>query len=269
MIRASITGIGLAAPGLADWDAARRVLTGEAVYVHAPLVLRPVQALPPAERRRAGPLIRLSIAVAQEAVAQAGVDVTTLASVFASADGDSENLHQICLALASDAPEISPTRFHNSVQNAPSGYWSIAMQSRAPTTTLNGLDTVFATALVEAATQATAEARDVLVIACDFPMPPPLHALHPLPDGAAVALVLAPGDASNSLAALDLALVPSSDAPATALREPGLDALRLSNPALRALPLLCSVARTEDATMVLDLDDVQALQVRIRAGRAR
>mgnify|MGYP002075717815 CR=1 FL=1 len=34
--------------------------------------------------------------------------------------------------FASDDRLISPTRFHNSVHNAPSGYWSIAARSTRP-----------------------------------------------------------------------------------------------------------------------------------------
>jgi hypothetical protein len=268
-MRVSLVGIGIAAPGFEGWEAARRVLGGEAAYVHAPLAMPAVQAMPATERRRAGASTRLAIGVAQQAVAAAGVDLGTLASVFASADGDSDNLHQICLALAGVAPEMSPTRFHNSVQNAASGYWSIAMQSRAPTTTLNGLEGVFATALLEAAAQVVAEGRDVLVIACDLPMPPPLHALHPLAEGAGVALVLRPAAAPGTLAVLDLALVSDPAARATRHDDGALELMRTMNPALRSLPLLRSIARSERATVVLDLDDAQRLQIDVASAPAR
>ena len=47
--------------------------------------------------------------------------------------------------------ELSPTRFHNSVHNAPAGYWSIATQSREPSTSLCRDDESFQAALLEAA----------------------------------------------------------------------------------------------------------------------
>ena len=264
MISVALTGIGIAAPGLRDWETARPVLAGAVRYAHAPLEPRVPEALPPAERRRAGPVTRLAIAVAQEAAAHAGADGTALASVFASADGDGETVHQICTVLATDAPEISPTRFHNSVQNAASGYWSIAMRSRAPTTAVNGLDGVFATALLEAAVQAAIEAREVLLVAYDLPVPPPLHALHPVADGAGVALVLAPAPEPGALATL---VIEVGAGQSTRIAAPALEKLRLSNAPMRALPLLLAVARREDADVVLAVDEANALKVTIHAAR--
>lgn len=263
MIRVALTGIGIAAPGLRDWAAARAVLAGTAPYIHAPLEPRIPEALPAAERRRAGAVTRLAVAVAQEAAAH--TDGTTLATVFASADGDGETVHQICISLATPAPEISPTRFHNSVQNAASGYWSIAMRSHAPTTTLNGLDGVFAGALLEAAVQVTTESREVLVVAYDLPVPAPLHALHPVDEGAGVALVLAPAGAPRRLATLAIELGTGTE---TRMAETALETLRCANPALRALPVLRAVARDTSAAVALPLDDGGALRVTIDAAGA-
>jgi hypothetical protein len=258
MLRVGVTGIGIVAPGLRDWDAARAVLAGAAPYAPAPLEQRSPEALPAAERRRAGALTRLALAVAQEGVGRAGADPTALASVFASADADAENTHHICAALATPAPEISPTRFHNSVQNAPSGYWTIAMQARAGTTSINGLDDVFAAGLMEAAAQAVAERRDVLLVAYDLPAPEPLFGLHPVAAGAAVALVLSPGTAGRRFA---LALV--GGAARTPMESATLERLRLANPALRALPLLAALARPSPASVVLALDEANALALAI------
>jgi hypothetical protein len=266
VIRVALAGIGIAAPGLPDWEAARAVLAGAVRYAPAPLAQRVPGALPAAERRRAGAATRLALAVAQEAVARAGADAASVASVFASADSDAENVHQICLALAGPRPEISPTRFHNSVQNAASGYWSIATGARAPTTTVNGLATVFGGALLEAAVQAALEARAVLLVAYDLPPPPPLQALHPISEPVSAALLLAPPPAAGALATLELALVPG--AADSALADPALERLRLANPAARALPLLAAVARREHARIVLALDEANALEVAVRAGRA-
>jgi hypothetical protein len=269
VIGVALTGIGIAAPGLRDWEAARAVLAGRVPYAHAAFEQRASDALPAAERRRAGPVTRLALAVAQEAAAHAGADGRTLASVFASADGDAENMHQICLSLAGATPEISPTRFHNSVQNAASGYWSIATGSRAPTTTVNGLDTVFAAALLEAAAQAVTEAREVLLVAYDLPLPEPLHALHPIGDATGVALVLAPAPAPKALVALEVELVAGPASAATTLADSALEQLRRGNPAARALPLLAAVAGSADAEIVLALDETNALKVTVRAARPR
>ena len=68
-----IQGLGLLGPGLADWGAARAVLSGELPHVAARTVL-PLPALPPAERRRAGRVIKLALAVGAEALANGRTD---------------------------------------------------------------------------------------------------------------------------------------------------------------------------------------------------
>jgi hypothetical protein len=263
MITVHLAGIGFAAPGLHDWGALRALLAGGARYVPGPLEHAVPDALPAAERRRAGVAVRLAIAVAQEAATHAGADAGSLASVFASSDGDGENLHQMCTSLAGAAPEVSPTRFHNSVQNAASGYWSIAVQCRAPSSTIMGIDGAFAAGLLEASVQAEIERREVLLVSYDLPMPPPLHALHPVGCGAGVAMVLRPQSGAAGLARLSLEPVRASGAELTVMRSPELEALRLANPATRALALLAPIARGEDAMVMLPLDEENALRVQV------
>ena len=68
----------------------RQVLRGEAPYLEAPPVVPAPAALPPAERRRTGQIVKLSLAVGFEAVAASALDPAGLATVFSSsgADGD-------------------------------------------------------------------------------------------------------------------------------------------------------------------------------------
>jgi hypothetical protein len=265
MIEVSIRGIGFIVPGLPDWQATQRVLAGTDAYSGGPLDPPAPDALPSAERRRASLPVRLAIAAAQQAVAAADLDPATLASVFASVDNDGETLHHICHALASTHPEISPTRFHNSVHNAASGYWTIAIHSRAPASMVTGADDVFGAALLEAAVQAHVEARNVLLVAYDVPMPPPLHALHPVATSASLALALAPDRSGRDAARLRIELVRATDLSRMADR--ALEALRLANPVGRALPLLASVARGETGSVVLGLNADNALRVQIDAAR--
>ena len=88
--------------------------------------------------------------------------------------------------------DVSPTRFHNSVHNAPAGYWSIATGARGPSTSLCAHESSFAAGLLEAAIQAHAEATRVLLIAYDLPHPFPLSAVAPVSAPFGVALLLAP-----------------------------------------------------------------------------
>ena len=152
-MRLFVEGIGLLGPGLNGWQASRPALAGRAAYVRAPTVVTASDRLPPAERRRTGIPVKLALAVGYEALTNAGRDAATTATVFTSSGADSDNVHQICEALATREREVSPTRFHNSVHNVAAGYWSIAARSQEPSTSLCCYDASFAAGLLEAAAQ--------------------------------------------------------------------------------------------------------------------
>ncbi len=257
-LHAYIDGIGLIGPGLANWPHAAQVLTGAAEYVRAPAVIPAPASLPAAERRRTSLPVKLTLAVGSEAAQAAERDPAQLCSVFASSGGDGQNCHAICEMLAGDDRYISPTRFHNSVHNAPAGYWSIAVRAMPASNVLCAYDGSFAAGLLESLCQVAVDAHDALLIAADTEYPPPLSAVRPTRDAFGVALVLAPTASARTLARIDAQL---TEAPATTLASPPLEILRRDNPAARALPLLEAVAARQAATVVLDyLDD---LRVRI------
>lgn len=234
-----IDGIGLLGPGLDDWQQARAVLRGEMPYLPQRTVLPAPQILPPAERRRATAAIKLVLAAGLEAVAAAGLQAADLATVFSSSGSDGTNCHEICAALASSDRLISPTRFHNSVHNAASGYWGIATGAMAPSAVLCAHDASFAAGLLESLVQVTVLRQPVLLLAYDTCYPEPLHAARPIPDGFGVALALAPEAGGRTLARIRLdPAAPFGSAPATELADAGLEALRRAIPAARVLPLL-------------------------------
>jgi Beta-ketoacyl synthase, N-terminal domain len=229
-----IKGVGIAAPGLAGWHASLDILRGAAPYVAIAETPYAPALLPPNERRRATASVRQAFRAAEDAVAVSGGEARAFASVFASSDADMAVLHRICAALAQTPRVISPTDFHNSVHNAASGYWSIAVQSMALTTTLSAHDASFAVGLLEAVALVD-EQREVLLVAYDAMAPQPLLAKRPLAMSAAVALVLG---AQAGPAPLGRIAVSASDAQESYCAHPSLENLRLANPALRALPLL-------------------------------
>lgn len=163
--------------------------------------------------------------------------------------GDGQNCHVICETLASDDRKLSPTRFHNSVHNAPAGYWSIATHATAPSNVLCAHDGSFAAGLLESLCQVSVDGAANLLIVYDSDYPEPLRAVRPVPDAFAVALVLAPEPSTHTLARIDVAL---TDAHATTLAHAELEALRGGNPAARALPLLEAVAAQRSHSVVLD-----------------
>lgn len=247
-----IDGIGLLGPGLSSWEQGQRCFSGREPYAPQPSVLPAPMALPPAERRRAGAVIKVSLAVGQEAVTASGLDVTHLASVFSSSSGDAINCHEICSALASNDRLISPTRFHNSVHNASSGYWSISSGAMATSSVLCAHDASFSAGLLEAMTQVVIEDRPVLLVVYDTNFPEPMHTKRPVPDTFGVAMVLSPRRGDHSLAQMAL---PTTGYLTTAapdvMDNAALELLRQSIPAARALPLLQAIARGQSTALVL------------------
>jgi len=235
-----IAGIGVLGPGLPNWKTAREILRGAVRYADQADPEPIPTLLPPNERRRCSATARWALTVGGEALEAAGVAPEDTAIVFASCSGDGMITHRICEGLVAQPPQMSPTRFHNSVHNAPAGYWSIFAHSRAPSTTLCGSDFSFAVGLLEATAQVVVEQRPVLLVNYDLPYPEPMRALWPVARPFAAALLLVP-KAAGSLARqlrLDLA----AGAAETAWPE-NLPLDLASNPAGQALRVLALAAR--------------------------
>lgn len=247
-LNVTVIGIGLLGPGLPDWTLGAAALRDLATWTDTPTVVPPPQRLPATERRRAGPVVKVSLVAADQAVAASGLDAAALPTVFTSSTGEPSNCHALCESLAAPERMVSPTRFTNSVHNAPGGYWHIAVQGMAPSTSLAAHDASFGAGLLEAMTQVAATGAPVLLVAADVPYPAPLDAKRPTRDAFGVALVLAPATASGPQ--LGLQLVPET-AP-TACGHEGLDQIRQGVPAARALPLLQALARGGDSTLVVE-----------------
>src|SRR5262245_3735131 len=222
-MRVYVESVGLLAPGLAGWNAARSVLRGEAPYQPGDMPRPTADLLPAVERRRCGDAVKLALHVGVEALTASGARADALPVVFASSSGNGEVLHQICETLATSERELSPTRFHNSVHNAPAGYWSIATGSREGSTSLCAYHGSFAAGLLEAALQSAAEQRAVLLVACDTAHPEPLASACPVVAPFGVALLLGAAASAGCCASLDLTL--ESDGTVTAVADPALEAL--------------------------------------------
>jgi hypothetical protein len=262
-LEAMVEGVGLVGPGLASWEAARAVLRGREPFHAQPTVLPSPEALPATERRRAGKTVRLALGAGLEAARAAGREARTLATVFASSGGESENCHAICEALAGDDRLISPTRFHNSVHNAAAGYWGIATGAMAPSDALGAYDASFAAGLLEALVRLQSDPRiPVLLIAYDTPYPEPLQAARPIADSFGVALVLS--SAAESSGGQRIRASITQDAPSR-LDDPALEALRGAIPAARSLPLLIALARREASETRLEYLEGSGLLVETRA----
>jgi hypothetical protein len=220
--------------------------------------------LPAAERRRTGRVVKVALGVALEATAAAGADATQLPSVFSSSGSDGHICHEICQALAQPMREVSPTRFSNSVHNAPAGYWSIATGAMTEANVLCAFDASFAAGLLDAMTQVAVDGRAIMLVAYDTEYPPPLHAKRPIPDAFGIALVLSPSLTPQSLARLEVAL---TDEPFDTMSEPQLENLRVSIPAARGLPLLEVLAHQGAGRTIIEYLEVTRVAVHVEPCR--
>ncbi len=228
-----VEGVGLWSPQLADFAALRAVLDGK-VPKSSP-ARPPATMLPSNERRRAPESVLLAVEAASQAVSMSNRDAATLACVFASSHGDQPITDYMCATLAQTPTELSPTRFHNSVHNAPVGYWTIASGCHAPSTAVAAQRASFGAGLLEAASQVLAEQRAVLLVCSDTAGSGPLREVTGCEQAFGCALVLAPATSSSSMATLDLQLL--DDHADTPLPEP-LSGWRRGNPSATSLALL-------------------------------
>ena len=258
-LEARVLGVGVVGPGLPSWSGARAILAGATPYVPAPTVIPSPEALPPTERRRAGKCVRLALGAGFAAAADAGLPAKDLVAVFTSSTGDGEILHAICEALASDDRLISPTRFHNSVHNAPAGYWGIATGAMAPADSLAAYDASFAAGLLEAMGRlSAAPTAKVLLVSYDAPYPEPLYSTRPVLDSFAVGLLLGTGPGPG------ISITTTRDPRAT-MADPSLEATRTGIPSARALPLLERLARGGSGRVVIDYLDDLSLAVDVQS----
>jgi hypothetical protein len=189
-MRIAIESVGVLAPGLPDWDGAQAVIAGLKPFTVAPLAPCDPASLSSAERRRSSPTVRLAIAAAEQAVERTAIAPEDMALVFSSPEAAGVITHQLCEVLAGSR-EVSPTQFHNSVHNAPSGYYSIAMHAKLGATSVCRGPWSFAAGLLGAAAQAICDEVPVLYVCYDSPLPAPLSDLMPIVDATVIALACA------------------------------------------------------------------------------
>ena len=198
-----IEGFGWWSPGVADWATAAPLLrackplpTGGA---------RPAATmLASSERRRAAEPVLIACDVAAQACAMAACDAASLPCVFASMHGDIEISDSLCATLAEDPLQLSPTRFHNSVHNAPAGYWTVAAGCHAASTAVSAWHGSLAAGLFEAAAQAHADATPVLFATYEIAARGALASVISSPHAFGAALVLRHERGPRALASLRL-----------------------------------------------------------------
>ncbi len=258
-----LDGIGFWAPGWANWHEGRAGLRGE--LQADPAVIKPNPALLAAAERRRAPLpVLLACEVAAQACAESGHAIDTLASVFVSTHGDLIITDYMCSTLASAPRELSPIKFHNSVHNAPAGYWTIAANCHAASTSISSWHSSFAVALFEAAVQANADHLPVLLAAYDTDSPGPLAEVSPASTIFGVAMVVSP--ARDHDASLRLHFNAQTRAEASMDLPAAFAGMSERNPmATQSLPLLAALASARPHILQLQAGRQSTLSIEVRA----
>ncbi|HST28716.1 MAG TPA: beta-ketoacyl synthase chain length factor, partial [Rudaea sp.] len=183
---------------------------------------------------------------AQQACAMANRAARELPHVFASAYGDLAINDYLCATLAQAPGEVSPTKFHNSVHNAPAGYWAIASGCMRASTAVSAGAASFGAGLLDAAVRACAESEPVLLVAYDVAACGPLRDTIASRSAFASAFVLAPWS-PRAVARVQLQV--GAGAAALAPLPSLLHASHAGNPAAAGLPLLAALARREPVAL--------------------
>lgn len=164
-LEAQITGLGLwssRCASVSDWRAGAQ----------SPELLEPKPRILDRQCiRRASPFSRAMACAFEQAVEQAGVDLTQIATVFASALGETSVMLKLLDQIRLGLDEFSPMSFAVSVHNAASGLVSISTKNRAFTTSVAADYDTPAMALLEAASASLTFGVPAVVV-CGEEAPP-------------------------------------------------------------------------------------------------
>jgi hypothetical protein len=166
-IKLTIKSIGVLTASIDNYEQAINFLQNNGNFADLAtkkINLKPIDILPRNERRRADTHIKIAINTALQ-----HNNIKNTQIIFASCDGDTNISHKLCQAISSvDNKFISPADFHNSVHNAPSGYFSIAIKSHSPINSIStGYHNMFTTTLMEAAIKVQLYQKPVLNVLFD------------------------------------------------------------------------------------------------------
>ncbi len=189
MTKLDLAGVGIWSERFADWEQFAAVVRGHPVEAQPkPLAER----IPARDRRRAPMFVRMGVEVMDQACRMAAVEASSVATVFGSSLGDVEITDYMCSTVADEPRSLSPTRFHNSVHNACTGYWSIAAGSHCSANAVSAYEHSPAIALLEGAIQAIEERVAVLVAFQEMRATHAFESIFPAREPLAVALLLMP-----------------------------------------------------------------------------
>lgn len=255
-MKVSILGVGLYGAGIDSWQAFEERLGGKR-QAHPPTPPKP-ELIPARERRRAPLAVKHAVEVATQACAAANMAPSEPACVFASAMGDLDITDYMCRTLAGENTMISPTKFHNSVHNAPVGYWSISGGSMAAANSVSAFDCTASVALMEAISHCVEMQQAVLLVVQDIAAPPIFKVLRPISQAFAGALLIGPSNTAEPSLSVEVSNK-ASDWPAPSLPSELMDAYEF-NPAGRMLAMYEAMSQGR-RQLTMPMSDKLSLQL--------
>ena len=254
---ARVAGMALWAPGYED-------LAAYLADTHDPAHDMPACAIADSRAKRGtSRFARMLGEVATRACAEAGGDLSRVATVYSSAWGEIDIMVALLAQIAEGEQGLSPLRFKHSVHNAASGLVSIASGNRGFSTAMAAGRRSFEMGLLEAYGLLAADEPEVLFCVADDRLPEPLNrfAGH---EGLAVGFYLV-RESEEARARYPRAPLLSAPRPSRAgderVEPPALFA---QNPAAEALALVRAVAAKRAASLRLS-DTPLALSVSLHA----
>ncbi len=243
-MKAQILSIGLTAPGLVNFETFKKMmLTNQLPDMSKTIEKYSPTFLPANERRRTTATIQLALKTAEEALVsfqQAYPETEAkLPVLFVCKDGDTLISARMCQAVSEIEPMISPTQFHNSVHNAPAGYWMIGQENQAAASAISVGEYAIANGLLEAILQSQNYGKPVLMVIYDLPLDElmPVDTVQKSQAPFAFSMILDASEVIESDYPL-LSLSLTQDAPFKPLKSNPYTGV----PAAEAYPLLQSIA---------------------------
>lgn len=263
---AYLHGPAFVAPAIPDWQALADAMARDELPATTGGRLPRPELLAAGDRRRAPASVALALEAGRMALAAGGHTGAALPGVFTSAHGDLAIVDALCSTLATTPLEVSPTRFLNSIHNAPAGLWSMATASRQATTAVTAGRYSFATGLLEALLQCAADDQAVLFIAYETVAPERLRRTVGGRVPCAFAMIVSSQDAPAPVASFSWSLDNRGaacheprTAPGRSLADTGMD---------NGMAFIETLALREPGVCPLPLSGGQVLRLELAAGDA-
>lgn len=253
-LHCKIVSIGTWGSHFEDWDALKSLLLGSDTPTDKLKGPKP-QVIPANERRRAPLPVRLAVESSWQATQEIDLDPNELTCVFVSGLGDTDLTDYMCKVLASENKELSPTKFHNSVHNAPAGYWTISTKSMGAANSIAGFEQSVSLTLMEALIQCEVEKTPILVTLYDAPVSTVLRPLLENEEPFALSLVIVPQDHKANGIALRGKVNSGGDTSWPKLNSSNtfLQSLYQTNPSAKILSLVEMIANQNSCDMSITM----------------